>query len=162
MSSEEQNKNRIVVGIDGSDESKDALRWALRLAPTVGSRIDVVTAWHMPVNYGWSAIPPDWQPDKAAEELLNESLTDVLGTELPTGLHTHVAEGYPARVLIEAAKGADLLVVGSRGHGGFAGLLLGSVSRYCAEHASCPVLVVRDGAVVEHAVADGDVAAAKE
>jgi nucleotide-binding universal stress UspA family protein len=75
--------------------------------------------------------------------MLTDTLNE-LGIEPPVTVRATVAEGHPADVLVRAARGADLLVVGSRGHGGFAGSLLGSVSQYCVHHAACPVLVVRD------------------
>lgn len=133
---------RIVVGVDGSEPSKAALRWAARLAPAIGATIEAVIAWEFPTNFGWAVEAGDWRPDRDAETILNETLDDVLGSERPDGLVGSVREGRTASVLLEAAQGAQMLIIGSRGHGGFTGLLLGSVSAECAEHASCPVLVV--------------------
>ena len=133
---------RVVVGIDGSEPSKEALRWALRMSAVTGGAIDAVIAWPPPSNYGWSYPDPDWNPDEEAEHVLAETVEAVLGAERPAGLRLIVKDGNPAKVLLDHCKDAQLLVVGSRGHGGFYGLLLGSVSANCAEHARCPVLVV--------------------
>jgi nucleotide-binding universal stress UspA family protein len=131
---------RIVVGVDGSHHSEQALRWGAFLATTLGARIEAVTAWQFPVTYGWAA--PDWEPSKDAEQVLRDTLRRVFGDEPPASVRMFAREGGAAKVLLDASKGADMLVVGSRGHGGFVGLLLGSVSASVAEHASCPVMIV--------------------
>jgi nucleotide-binding universal stress UspA family protein len=137
-------RRRIVVGVDGSAGSVGALHWAAQLAPSVGAELDAVTCWAYPVSYGMSvAPPPAWDPAADANEILATALTAAFGEHRPDGLRAVVSQGHPAEVLLEASEDAELLVVGSRGHGGFAGLLLGSVSAHCAEHASCPVLVTR-------------------
>ncbi len=133
---------RIVVGVDGSEPSKEALRWAARLAPGLGATIEAVIAWEFPTNFGWAVEAGDWRPDHDAGVILEETLTDVFGSTRPPGLVASVQEGRAASVMLEAARDADMLIIGSRGHGGFTGLLLGSVSAECAEHSSCPVLVV--------------------
>lgn len=136
-------QGRIVVGVDGSGQSKDALRYAARIAAAIDKPIDAVIAWHPFTTYGWTPyLPGDWEPDKDAERVLTGALNEVFGTDQPAGMRLIVQEGNPAKVLIDYSTGAQLLVVGSRGHGGFAGLLLGSVSSKCAEHAHCPVLIV--------------------
>jgi nucleotide-binding universal stress UspA family protein len=133
---------RVVVGVDGSPQSKQALRWAAGFAAATGARIDAIAAWQYPVSYGWSAVAYDYSPEKDAEKALTETVDEVFGPDRPADLHLTVSSGYAATVLLDAAKTATLVVVGSRGHGGFAGLLLGSVSAALAEHAACPVLVV--------------------
>ncbi len=133
---------RIVVGVDGSDESKAALRWAARFGAMTGGGIDAVLAWHAPVNVGWTYVPDDWRPDEDAAKTLENAVDEVFGADRPADLALIVEEGNPAKVLLDHSAGAEMLVTGSRGHGGFAGLLLGSVSSHCAEHATCPVLVV--------------------
>jgi nucleotide-binding universal stress UspA family protein len=134
---------RVVVGVDGSEPSKNALRWAARFAETAGARIEAVAVWQYPASYGWAALPlGEWHPRIQTEKLLNETVDEVFGPQRPTDLCVDVLEGNTTKVLLEQSNGALLLVVGSRGHGGFAGLLLGSVSAGVAEHASCPVLVV--------------------
>ena len=139
---EDQLTRRIVVGVDGSEPSKAALRWAARIAPAVDATIDVVIAWDYPQVYGVPGYVDDWRPDLDAEKVLQDSLDAVFAGDLPQGLRPLVRQGPARQVLLKASSDAEMLVVGSRGHGGFAGLLLGSVSAACAEHADCPVLVV--------------------
>jgi nucleotide-binding universal stress UspA family protein len=133
---------RIVVGIDGSASSRIALQWAALLAASTGAAIDAVISWDYPSGYGWSAIPDNWNPGQDAEKALTEIVDEVFATGRPADLRMITEEGSPAQVLLRHSAAAQLLVVGSRGHGGFVGLLIGSVSAYCAEHATCPVLVV--------------------
>ena len=135
--------DRIVVGVDGSTSSTDALRWAARIAPLLGCGIDAVTTWqYAAAVYGYGAIAPSYQPDEEAKRMQDAVLDDVFAGSAPDTLRTFVVEGHPAQVLVERSASAELLVVGSRGHGGFVGLLIGSVSAHCAEHAVCPVTVV--------------------
>ncbi len=135
--------NQVVVGIDGSDTSKAALKWAAHLAPSLGATIHAIVAWEYPVIFGLEGgIPSDWKPDENAKEILNASLEEVFGKNRPEGLRGSISQGHPTFVLLDASKEALMMVVGSRGLGGFTGLLLGSVSSACAEHAKCPVLVV--------------------
>jgi nucleotide-binding universal stress UspA family protein len=133
---------RIVVGIDGSKHSHDALRWAAHLAQVFGAQLEAVSAWEYPAALGWSALPDDWDPAEDMTKVLQESVAEVFGDKPPANLELLVHEGGSAKVLIDASQGARMLVVGSRGHGGFTGLLLGSVSANVAEHASCPVLII--------------------
>jgi nucleotide-binding universal stress UspA family protein len=135
---------RIVVGIDGSAAAAQALRWASRLAADTGARLEAVAAWQYPMLTGWgtAALPPDYDPEQDMAKVLTSTVDSVFGPDRPADLTLTVREGHPAQVLIDCAADALMLVVGSRGHGGFAGLLLGSVSQSVAEHASCPVLVV--------------------
>jgi nucleotide-binding universal stress UspA family protein len=132
----------VVVGIDGSEESKHALRWARALAVPLRAQVKAVAVWHLPYGYGAIAIPADWNPKQDMEQVLLDAVTDVVGSQLPDDLHLVVREGNPSKELLDSATGAAMIVVGSRGHGGFAGMLLGSVSSHVAEHATCPVLVV--------------------
>jgi nucleotide-binding universal stress UspA family protein len=134
---------RIVVGVDGSDSSQAALRWALRQAKLDGGRVDAVIAWHYPAEYGWAIPGIDLDFAGTAREVLTGALAAAGGLEPDVAVFPQVLEGYPAEVLLRAAKEADLLVVGSRGHGGFTSALIGSVSLHCVMHAHCPVLVVR-------------------
>jgi len=132
---------RIVVGVDGSPESVQALQWAQTLAIALEATITAVTAWHFDTSFG-PYSPSEWNPDADAQNILKDALTQAFGDQLPPGLKGQTFQGRPAQVLIDEGKSARMLIVGSRGHGGFAGMLLGSVSSACAEHASCPVLVV--------------------
>jgi len=148
----------IVVGVDGSPGSLAALRFAAAEAGLRGARLRVVHAWTVPLAValpepavlGQPIIPePEFEEVRAAllsqgEKLLDEALAGLDAPEIERVL----AEGTAAHALVQAAEGADLLVVGSRGRGGFKGLLLGSVSQQCAHHAPCPVAIVpspRDG-----------------
>ena len=135
---------RIVVGVDGSDQSKAALRWAVEEARLRGASVRAVYAWSAP----YVPVPGAVLTEHNLEELRlqGERMLEAMNEEVDSkGVEVErtSVEGGPARVLVEAAKDADLLVVGSRGRGGFAGLLLGSVSQQCAHHASCPVVIVR-------------------
>ena len=138
-------EHRIVVGVDGSESSKGALRWAIQQAKLIGASVDAVTAWRYPTGYGWAPAIGEYDFEDDAKNVLAEALGAVSGLEPEVSVCPVVAEGHAADVLLRAAKGADLLVVGSRGHGGFTSPLLGSVSLYCVLHAHCPVLVLRDG-----------------
>ena len=133
---------RIVVGVDGSPLSQHALRWGAHLAATFGAGLDAVIAWEFTPTRSWSSTPPDRSPDQYTRQVLDQTVQDVFGDQPPAGLRRLVREGGAAKVLLDASEGAIMLVVGSRGHGGFAGLLLGSVSANVAAHASCPVLVI--------------------
>ncbi|MBW4095371.1 MAG: universal stress protein [Acidobacteria bacterium] len=132
---------RIVVGVDGSPASILALQWAQTMGTALGATVSAVTVWHLDVAYTPYTLT-DWDPEGLAEETLQTALTQAYGDQRPQGLSARIVRGRPAEVLIKEGESARMLVVGSRGHGGFAGLLLGSVSAACAEHASCPVLII--------------------
>lgn len=139
-------QQRIVVGIDGSEHSKAALRWALGQARLSGASVDAVTAWRYPATYGLTVIPApgdldfDGESRKALAEAVAEAGAGTPGVEV----RQLVGEGPSAEILLNVAKDADLLVVGSRGLGSFKSAVLGSVSLACVLHATCPVLVFRD------------------
>jgi nucleotide-binding universal stress UspA family protein len=135
-------QRRIVVGVDGSPASLDALRWAVRQGALTGAVVEAVTAWHLPATYGGYPIVAqiDWQSD--AGTIQDVAVKEALGDE-STSLVRRLAQGHPVSVLLDAAAGAELLVVGSRGHGGFTGMLLGSVSEHVVAHAPCAVAVIR-------------------
>ena len=136
----------IVAGVDGSDGAQEALRLAVREARLRGAGLRVVIAWQMPaMAYGGVGFSPDIDPAVFRENAgatLEKALAALGGQANGIEIERVARIGVPAQVLLEEARGADLLVVGSRGHGGFAGLLLGSVSHQCALHAACPVLIV--------------------
>ncbi|MCL4422703.1 MAG: universal stress protein [Actinobacteria bacterium] len=134
--------SRIVVGVDGSEQSKAALRWAARQASLTGAALEVITAWELPASWGFSPVPEHFDPEAEAEKSLKETVTEALGPSPEMEVSLRVIESHPVPALLGAAQGADLLVVGSQGHGGFKGMLLGSVSQHCAAHATCPVVVV--------------------
>jgi len=139
-----EQEHRIVVGVDGSESSTAALRWAIRQAKMTGARVDAVAAWRYPTGYGWAPSPEEIDFEGDAERSLAGALAAVSALEPDVPVHPLVTEGAAAEVLLRTAKGADLLVVGSRGLGALASPLLGSVSMYCVLHAHCPVLVLRD------------------
>ncbi|AEW99532.1 universal stress protein [Streptantibioticus cattleyicolor] len=134
---------RIVVGIDGSAPSKAALRWAMRQAELSGAVVEPVLARREPLESWYGLAENQSYYDEAAGNYLAEVVDEVLGADRAGEVRPKVVQGHAAAVLVEAAQGADLLVIGHRGLGGLAGSLLGSVSRYCVQHATCPVVVVR-------------------
>lgn len=130
----------IAVGVDGSASSILALRWAAALAPLFKARIRAVTAWQYQIALG-TFTPVLWHPEEEARKICAAAVADAYDGVPPTGLEMVVAQGSAAKVLVEESKTAPLVVVGSRGHGGFEGLLLGAVSATVAEHAHCPVFI---------------------
>ncbi len=137
----------IVVGVDGSASSRKALTWAAAEAAGHGADLIVVNVWEHTLlpPAGSVSVSEHYVPDpsqRTAEDLLRV-IKEELGEEPPILVQPQVKQGRPAKVLIEESADADLLVVGKRGHGGFAGLVLGSVSQHVAAYAKCPVTVVR-------------------
>jgi nucleotide-binding universal stress UspA family protein len=144
---------RIVVGYDGSPGSTEALRWATEEARLRGARLEVLHAWMVPLI---DAVPPPYvvglgplgPSPEAMHERARKEAEALVATAAETLESANVAfeafavESRAAKALLDAAAGAALLVVGSRGRGGFAGLLLGSVSQQCAHHAPCPIVIV--------------------
>ncbi len=139
---------RVVVGVDGSPASEAALRWAVRFAEQTGAGVTAVCVWQYPAEFVHGITPPSspeaWHPDTDAQQVLDGTVRTVLGDRRPPGFETLTCEGHPAQVLLDLSRDAAMLVVGSRGRGGFTGMLLGSVSSTCAAHARCPVLVIRE------------------
>ncbi len=135
----------VVVGVDGSAGSSDALRWAADEARAHHAALRVVHAWVLPTMiypaYGPASMYEDMPVQ--AEARARAQVDEVLGADPGVPVDVVVREGRPAEVVLDEAKGADMVVVGSRGRGGFAGLLLGSVSTQVVHHAACPVVVVR-------------------
>jgi nucleotide-binding universal stress UspA family protein len=139
--------NEIVVGVDGSESAQAALRFALDEARLRGASVRAVAVWHVPPGaYGGAFASPD--PGLVADlepgmrRALEDALKRAAGHAAGVDVEPVVREGAPARVLLEEADEAALLVLGSRGLGGFRGLLLGSVGQQCAHHAPCPVVIV--------------------
>jgi nucleotide-binding universal stress UspA family protein len=136
----------VVVGVDGSDGAQEALRFAVEEARLRGAVVRAVMAWNPDsLAYGGGAWGPMVDPTRLEESTRAalDAAVDKIEADGAAVIERVVATGQPARVLVEQARGADMLVVGSRGHGGFAGLLLGSVGHQCAQHAPCPVTIVR-------------------
>ena len=138
---------RLVVGVDDSQGARAALAWALQEAQLRDAALEVVHAWSLPMAEGWNS---EWPVDEAWFRERSRELLDKIIIECAAGTHTTVQAiplplecEVPALGLVEQSEGADLLIVGSRGRGGFKGLLLGSVSVQCVQHATCPVVVVK-------------------
>jgi nucleotide-binding universal stress UspA family protein len=136
----------VVVGIDGSECSRAALRFAVDEARLRGARLQVVSVWAVPawaygVGYTETIGPGTFQHE--AEITVEAAMDEAQGLAPQLDLSPSIVQGQPAAALLAAAEDADLLVVGSRGHGGFTRLLLGSVSEQLAHHAPCPVTIVR-------------------
>jgi len=148
MTTESTGQQLVVVGVDGSEESVAALAWARRYAAATGARVRAIMAWHYPGAVGGPPIERapgsvHQQTEEQERGTLTEAVSKAYGDPAPDGVEVTLGYGRPAPVLIEASKEADLLVVGHRGHGGFAGMLVGSVSLHCVTGAACPVVVVR-------------------
>jgi nucleotide-binding universal stress UspA family protein len=136
----------IVVGVDGSPSSLDALAWAVGEAHRGGVPVVAVAVWCLPTNYGWNV---EWVGaidfEGEARHALEQNVAKVVGAVGDPVVTLKVVNGHPSPVLVEESHHASLVVVGTRGHGEFAGFLLGSVSSFVATHAACPVVIVRDG-----------------
>ena len=137
----------IVVGVDGSRGSRTALTWAAAEAAEHGAELIVVNVWEHTLlpPAGSVTVSEHYVPDpsqRTADDLV-QVIKEELGEQPPLLVQPRVKQGTPAKVLIEESANADLLVVGKRGHGGFVGLVLGSVSQHVAAYANCPVAVVR-------------------
>jgi nucleotide-binding universal stress UspA family protein len=136
---------RIVVGVDGSPASKAALNWAIGQGACTGAVVEAVIAYYwfpMPVvNIDFKGL---------ATQVLEEAIFEASDPGTPVKIVPKIFQGSPAKVLLQEAADADLLVVGSRGHGLVGEALLGSVSHHCVQHAACPVVVVREPAAPAH------------
>lgn len=144
----EHSTELVVVGVDGSPASAMAMAWAARYARAMGATVRAVLAWHYPAAAGPAPIgvaPAAVAGDieQARREDLDKAIAATFGDPPSVQVEPKVVYGHPSQVLIDESRDADLLVVGSRGHGGFTGMLLGSVSTHCVTHAACPVTVVR-------------------
>ena len=139
----------IVVGIDGSHGAVEALKFAIEEARVRGAEVKAVAAWEVPASaYGMGVVPIPVDPsayEKIAHGALDKTLEAAGASAASVSITPILHKGHPVDVLVAEARDADLLVVGSRGLGGFKGLLLGSVSQQCAHHATCPVAIVPNG-----------------
>jgi nucleotide-binding universal stress UspA family protein len=135
---------RIIVGIDGSEGSRRALRWAVEEASRSGGVLEAVTVWQSPFAFGgtFGMHVDEENIEEAARKRLETTVAEVAGDHPPVRIEQVVAEGDPAWVLCHRAAGADLLVVGSVGHGPFENVALGSVSTRCGQCSPCPVVIV--------------------
>ena len=137
------NAGPVVVGVDGGPDSIQALRWAAGYAETTGSPLIALAVYGIPVVYGPYAMA-GWEDttelEKATRARLAETVEQTVGDQASVELRVH--QGHPAEILVQMSDEASLVVVGSRGRGGFAGMLLGSVSQHVIAHARCPVVVL--------------------
>ncbi len=134
----------VIVGVDGTPSSVNALRWAARQAELTGATLRVVTTWAFPATVGWTPpYPEDFDPEADARNLQKETVAEALGDNPKIPIDLVIVEGHASATLIEMSHEASLLVVGCRGHGAVTGLLVGSVSEHVVCHAACPVVVVR-------------------
>ena len=134
----------VVVGVDGSDNSVAALKWATTYAKLTGARVRAITTWEFPAlpdTSGMVTMPPPDVLAGSAEAILDESIRKAgIGTEVE--ISRTIIEGHPARVLLEQSAGAAVLVVGRRGHSGVVGFFTGSVATACANRSEVPVVIV--------------------
>jgi nucleotide-binding universal stress UspA family protein len=140
--------NLVVVGVDGSAESVAALRWAAGYAKATGAPVRAVIAWHYPDAAGGPPVghapaPVRQESEQRVQAVLDEAVGQAFPGGAANGVETKISYGHPSQVLIDESGTAALLVVGSRGHSAFTGMLLGSVSLRCVTGALCPVTVVR-------------------
>ena len=145
VSTPRSGSGRIVVGVDGSAHSQEALRWAVGQARLSGGTVEAVISWSIPVDFGLGGagvlVSYDWEGVAVAS--LRDAVAHALDPADAEQVSQQVVMGHPATVLLDASAEADLLVVGSRGRGGFTGMLLGSTSQHVIARAACPVVVVR-------------------
>ncbi|MER5883324.1 universal stress protein [Streptomyces sp. NPDC001941] len=143
----ERREPLVMVGVDGSQNSKDALRWAVAHAAAVSGRVHAVMCWEWsrnPFNMGTTGTASGMvTPEELAREKLDEILRETLGDTPPVRVNARVEQGAPAHVLVELSDDAETVVVGTRGYGGFKNALLGSVSTQVVQYARCTVVVVR-------------------
>jgi nucleotide-binding universal stress UspA family protein len=140
------NEQTVVVGIDGSAESRAALRWAARYAAQSGRSLCAVAVWQDQLQFGPAVVFPEPEFEADARDWLETGLADLPGELTPVEVTTRIGRGDPARVLVDLAQDADLLVLGNRGRGALRSALVGSVALRCAHHARCPVVLVADEA----------------
>jgi nucleotide-binding universal stress UspA family protein len=140
---------RLIVGVDGSESSRRAVEWAARECAMRDARLELVAVWEVSMGtlgfgYGLAVMPEEMTKELQAntEEILATAATQARAVAPDVVIETRAVEGQAADALVHESKDAAMLVVGSRGRGGFRELLLGSVSQQCAHHAACPVVIV--------------------
>ncbi|SJM57699.1 Universal stress protein family [Arthrobacter rhombi] len=133
----------VVVGIDGSNDSKAALQWAVEYGKRFDLPVYAVAVWELPLAFGNMATYPETgaQVEERTSKVLNEAVQEAVGAD--SGVLQRTERGHPAKTLVEISESAELLVLGTRGRGAFRGMLLGSVSQHCASHSKCPFVVIR-------------------
>lgn len=132
----------VVVGVDGSADSKAALKWAVEFGRRFEAPVHAVAVWDIPLALGYAATYTETgaQIEERTLGLLREAVEDAVGED--AGVVLRLERGHPAAALVNASEQAQLLVLGTRGHGAFTGMLLGSVSQHCVTHSRCPFVVV--------------------
>lgn len=149
MTETESTRQLVVVGVDGSSESADALRWAAGYSAATGATVRAVLAWHYPSAAGPAPVgaAPEaisGQVRQSMQDTVDKAVAEVFPDDDQPAVETRISYGHPAQVLTDESQNADLLVVGHRGHGAFTGMMLGSVSMHCVANAACSVTVVRN------------------
>jgi nucleotide-binding universal stress UspA family protein len=142
---------KILVGVDGSDKSIAALKWAKDLASELDAEIEVITAWQTPfptielvaIGLNLDVSELNERPEQIAEYRIEKSIVGAYGQAHPSRVSRSIEEGYPGLVIVEKSKDADLLVLGYRGHSPVVETLMGSVSMHCLAHSHCPVTIVK-------------------
>lgn len=142
VTSEDAGRPAIIVGVDGSDDSREALLWAVRQARLTGAEVHALTAWQVPFSIYLAPSATEADYEQNAAETLSTAVQKALGPDPGVPVIAQLVQKRPAAALTEAAEGAELLVVGAHGRGELPGMHLGSVATYCVHHAPCPVTVV--------------------
>ncbi|GAA4618777.1 universal stress protein [Saccharopolyspora hordei] len=133
----------VLVGVDGSEESVRALRWAAKHVSDVGGIVHAAMIWHQPVQFGYRLPTPDKELEQRARTLLDGAVERIKSEFPKVDLRARLIRGHVVNEMVALSKQADLLVVGNKGHGAFAGMMVGSVALKLVHHAACPVVVVR-------------------
>lgn len=131
----------VVVGVDGSPDSQKAVEWAEQYAVAVGAQLRLIAAWSWPVSYGQELHVDGCQPEAAADSTLEKAKASLSMAD--DDIEAHVRKGAAPTILVDASRDASVLVVGRHSYSPIARALLGSVSSYCLQHATCPVAVVQ-------------------
>jgi nucleotide-binding universal stress UspA family protein len=137
-------QRKIVVGVDGSPLSEKALRWAVDFARWRKAEVEAVLAWQVPARVLIMPTSTDSDFEERHERILEKAVSEAVGDVTDVPVHRHLIEHRPAAALVSAARGAQLLVIAARGERVVPGVQLGSVARFCVDHAACPVLVFRE------------------
>lgn len=133
----------VLVGIDGSDESKNALRWAVKYVASLGGLVHAVTVWHQPVQLGYRLPYPDEELEQRARESLDAAVRPIQEENPGIDMRSHLLRGQVEDELVRLSEQADLLVLGNKGHGTLTGMFVGSVALKLVHQARCPITVVR-------------------
>jgi nucleotide-binding universal stress UspA family protein len=133
----------VVAGVDGSEASVHALRWAADHVRQVGGIVHAITVWHQPVQFGYRLPSTDAELESQARTTLDTAVSAVKSDHPGVDIRSRLVRGHTVDEFVALSKQADLMVVGEKGHGAFTGMLVGSVALKLVHHAACPVVVVR-------------------